>query len=150
LIASVMDSAGNALSTSQSGSQFQVAINPTYAGRHYLLLRYYSTSSTYQGPYSLTLRGYDSSQSSFPVKFNAPDSTTTWAAGSSYSIDVDAAGDDAVALAALDVGEEADAAGIVLEGGVVAALGRRQAWPAPGSGQAGRREAVGARARVSP
>lgn len=78
------DSAGLQLS-SQSGTQFSLTLNPTYTGAYHLRVLPYS-SSTSSSPYTVTLVGYDSAQGGFPIRFTAPDTATTWAAGSSYSL----------------------------------------------------------------
>lgn len=76
------DSAGNILGTSLSGSNFQLVVTQAYAGRHHLR---FSTYSGY-GPYTVSVTEYDSTQASARIVFSAPDTGTTWATGSTYSI----------------------------------------------------------------
>lgn len=80
LSATLYDSTGSSLSGSQSGTQFQVFLNPTYVGPYYVRVTGGSSA------YTLAANEYDSTQSSFAVSFTSPDAKTTWAAGSSYTI----------------------------------------------------------------
>lgn len=80
----VHDSAGVQLS-SQSGPQFPLILNPAYSGTYHLRVLPYSSIAS-SAAYTVSLVAYDSSQGGFPVRFSAPDSATTWAAGSAYTL----------------------------------------------------------------
>jgi hypothetical protein len=83
LYANVYDSAGFTTGvSSQTGSNIQSVLLPAYAGKYLVRI---SSSSGY-GAYTVSVAEYDSSQSSFAIKFTTPDEKTTWATGSSYTI----------------------------------------------------------------
>jgi hypothetical protein len=77
----LQDSLGTSI-LSQSGTQFQLALTPTYTGAYYVRM---VPSSSY-GSYSIAMVSYDSTQNGFPVKFTSPDSASTWASGSVYPL----------------------------------------------------------------
>ena len=61
----------------------QVRWNCTRTGKYYTRITPYSTSLSYLGAYAFNVMEFDSVSA---AKFISPDSTTTWAAGSSYSV----------------------------------------------------------------
>ncbi len=79
--ATLLDSSGST-AIYQSGSSGAYTFTASYTGPYYL--RVYGSSSTYA--YTATLLSGDALASGFPVKFTAPDTATTWAAGSSYTV----------------------------------------------------------------
>ena len=76
----VTDSSGNFLN-SYSGANLQTAFTAAYTGRYYLRVQYYSSSSGYQGAYTLTVRSFIPQ-----ANFTAPSAGAILTAGSISSI----------------------------------------------------------------
>jgi hypothetical protein len=81
LSAGIYDSLGS-IQASRSGTQFSVLHTATRTGTHYLRV---GPVGSY-GNYTVRLIEYEDADGGFPASFTAPDTSTTWAAGASYSI----------------------------------------------------------------
>jgi hypothetical protein len=78
---SSLDSLSYLSSYTATSAGGQLRLPCTRTGKYYILIRQYSTS--YLGAYSFNVMEFDSISA---AKFITPDSTTTWAAGSAYSV----------------------------------------------------------------
>ncbi len=79
----ITDSNGKVVGTPQSGFQLQVPLYLTYVGRYYVHIYPYPPNTA---NYTVSLSGYDCTQTSFPIRFSSPDSTTNWTVGAAYNI----------------------------------------------------------------
>jgi hypothetical protein len=79
----VVDSLGLSVG-SGSGTRFTASVKPTRKGSHYVRLQ--SSSASLAAAYSLSLISYAAGPDGLPVAFSSPDSTSTWAAGSPYTV----------------------------------------------------------------
>ncbi len=76
------DSTGRSLSLSSTGTNPQVILTPTRAGKYFVRVSSYSGN----GAYSLSIAEYDSASAPYNTTFTAPTANSTWAAGTTYTI----------------------------------------------------------------
>lgn len=76
------DSAGRSLTSASASYTVQAILAPTRAGKYYARISPYSG----YGAYTLSITEYDSASAPFNIAFSSPTEKSTWAAGTSYTI----------------------------------------------------------------